>query len=69
MNYEQTLSQATETSSLKLYTYNLMRSEKFVLQPYLRARSRDLRKRMAQFRSGSHWLEISARPVFRNGKK
>jgi len=35
-----------------------MRSEKFVLQPYLRARSRDLRKRMAQFRSGSHWLEI-----------
>lgn len=57
-NYERTLSQATETSSLKLYTYNLMRSEKFVLQPYLRARSRDLRKRMAQFRSGSHWLEI-----------
>jgi len=35
-----------------------MRSEEFVLQPYLRAKNRDIRKKMARFKTGSHWLEI-----------
>jgi hypothetical protein len=49
-NFKTTLRQATETSSLKLKTYNLMRSDVFAL--------RDMRKWMARFRTGSHWLEI-----------
>ena len=57
-NFKATLRQATDTSSLKLKTYNLIRTYDFVLQPYLRAKNRDLRKRMARFRTGSHWLAI-----------
>jgi hypothetical protein len=57
-NFKTTLRQATETSSLKLKRYNLMRSEEFALQPYLRIKNRDMRKRMARFRTGSHWSEI-----------
>jgi len=38
-NFKTTLRQATETSSLKLETYNLMRSENFALQPCLRAKN------------------------------
>jgi len=43
---------------LKLKTYKAMGSEEFVLQPYLRVKIRDIRKRRARFRTGSHWLEI-----------
>jgi len=57
-NLRTAISQATETSNLKLKKYMAMQSKDFVLQPYHRAKNRDIRKGMARFRTGSHRLEI-----------
>lgn len=56
--YDSKLRNATAIRSLKLQTYNSIRSEDFVMPPYLRGKNRDIRKRYSQFRTGSHWLEI-----------
>jgi len=44
------------TTKIELET--TIRVGDFVMQPYLKAKRRGIRKCMARFRSGSHWLEI-----------
>jgi hypothetical protein len=46
------------TTKLKFETYNNIRSGNFLIQPYLQGRNRLVRKCLARFRTGSHWLEI-----------
>ena len=45
--------------NIKLSKYSMLKTEKYCMQPYLASiKDREVRKSMAKFRVGSHWLEI-----------
>jgi len=46
---------------MKMSIYSMLKTEDYCMQPYLASiKDREIRKGMAKFRIGSHWLEIQA---------